>query len=32
LFRAYDAKAKGFESKSIPDAELLKELLYKIMH
>lgn len=32
LFRTYDAKAKGFESKSIPDAELLKELLYKIMH
>lgn len=32
LFRSYDAKAKGFESKSIPDAELLKELLYKIMH
>lgn len=32
LFRAYDAKAKGFESKSIPDSELLKELLYKIMH
>ena len=32
LFRAYDAKAKGFESKSIPDGELLKELLYKIMH
>lgn len=32
LFREYDAKSKGFESKSIPDAELLKELLYKIMH
>jgi len=32
LFRSYDAKAKGFESKSIPDAALLKELLYKIMH
>ncbi|HET9570092.1 MAG TPA: DNA polymerase III subunit delta [Bacteroidales bacterium] len=32
MFRAYDAKAKGFESKNIPDAELLKELLYKIMH
>lgn len=32
LFRAYDAKAKGFECKSIPDSELLKELLYKIMH
>jgi DNA polymerase III subunit delta len=32
LLRSYDAKSKGFESKSIPDAELLKELLYKIMH
>jgi len=32
LLRTYDGKSKGFESKSIPDVELLKELLYKIMH
>lgn len=32
LLRTFDAKSKGFESKSIPDAELLRELLYKIMH
>lgn len=32
LLRTFDAKSKGFESKSIPDAELLKELLFKIMH
>jgi DNA polymerase III subunit delta len=32
ILRLYDAKSKGFESKSIPDGELLKELLYKIMH
>ena len=30
--RTFDAKSKGFESRGIPDAELLKELLYKIMH
>jgi DNA polymerase III subunit delta len=32
LLREYDAKSKGFASRSVPDSELLKELLYKIMH
>jgi DNA polymerase III subunit delta len=32
LLRTYDAKSKGFESRSIPDIELLKELIYKILH
>jgi len=32
MLRAYDAKSKGFESRSIPDSELLKELLFKILH
>jgi DNA polymerase III subunit delta len=32
LLREYDAKSKGFGSRNVPDGELLKELLYKIMH
>ncbi len=32
LLRQYDAKCKGVDNPSIPDGELLKELLYKIMH
>lgn len=32
LFREYDAKSKGFRSPQISDGDLLKELVYKIMH
>ncbi|MEG1617671.1 MAG: DNA polymerase III subunit delta [Bacteroidales bacterium] len=32
LLRHYDAKSKGFQSTGVPDSELLKELLYKMMH
>lgn len=32
LLRIYDAKCKGVDNVSTPDAELLKELLYKITH
>lgn len=32
MLRDYDAKSKGFEYKSVPDSELLKELLFKILH
>ncbi len=32
LLRTYDAKSKGFGSPSIPSGELLKELVFKIMH
>jgi DNA polymerase-3 subunit delta len=32
LLRTYDAKSKGFASPSIPPGELLKELVFKIMH
>ena len=32
LLRTYDAKGKGVDNVSTPDGELLKELLYKIMH
>lgn len=32
LLRTYDAKCKGVDNVSVPDGELLKELLYKIMH
>lgn len=32
LLRTYDAKGKGIDNLSTPDGELLKELLYKIMH
>lgn len=32
LLREYDMKSKGFGSVSVPDGELLAELVYKIMH
>jgi len=32
LLRTYDAKGKGVGNISTPDGELLKELLYKIVH
>jgi len=32
MMREYDAKSKGFESRGIPDSELFKELLFKILH
>jgi len=32
LLRTYDAKSKGFETRSLPDSELLKELLFQILH
>lgn len=32
LLRTFDAKCKGVDNPSTPDGELLKELLYKIMH
>ena len=32
LIRNYDAKSKGFNGNSISEYELLKELLYMIMH
>lgn len=32
LLRIYDAKCKGVDNVSASDGELLKELLYKIMH
>ena len=32
LLRTYDAKGKGVDNPSTPDGELLKELLFKIMH
>lgn len=32
LLRTYDAKSKGFENSHVSDSELLKELLYKMMH
>lgn len=32
LFREYDAKFKGFRSPPTSDADLLKELVFKIMH
>lgn len=32
LLRIYDAKGKGVDNVSTPDGELLKELLYKILH
>ena len=30
--RTTDARSKGVGNTSVPDAELLKELLYKILH
>ncbi|MEN9917928.1 MAG: polymerase subunit delta [Bacteroidota bacterium] len=32
LLRAYDAKGKGVDNPSTPDGELLRELLFKIVH
>jgi DNA polymerase-3 subunit delta len=32
LLRRYDAKAKGVDNVSTPDGELLKELIYKMLH
>ncbi len=32
LLREFDAKLKGFASASVPEGELLKELVFKIMH
>jgi DNA polymerase-3 subunit delta len=32
LLREYDMKSKGWNSPGIPDSELLKELIFKIMH
>ena len=32
LLREYDLKSKGFNNVSVPDGELLKELMFKIMH
>ncbi|MDD4972151.1 MAG: DNA polymerase III subunit delta [Paludibacter sp.] len=32
MLRTYDAKSKGFESRGVADSELLKELLFKILH
>lgn len=32
LLRQYDAKSKGVDNVSVSDGELLKELLFKIMH
>lgn len=32
LIRTYDAKGKGVDNPSTPQGELLKELLFKIMH
>ena len=32
LLREYDMKCKGVDNATTPDGELLKELLYKILH
>ena len=32
LLRKYDAKGKGIDNASVSDGELLKELIFKIMH
>ena len=32
LLRTYDAKCKGVDNPSTSDGELLREMLYKIMH
>ncbi len=32
LLREYDLKAKGVESVSVPDGELMKELIFRILH
>ena len=32
LLREYDLKSKGVDNSSITDGELIKELIYKILH
>ena len=32
LIRLADARSKGAEGAALPDAEIMRELLYKIMH
>ncbi len=32
IFREYDLKAKGVEANAIPEGDLMKELVYKILH
>jgi len=32
LLRTYDMKSKGYEGTSTPDGELMKELVFKILH
>jgi DNA polymerase-3 subunit delta len=32
LLRIYDAKSKGIDNSSASDGELMKELVYKILH
>lgn len=32
LLRTYDAKSKGVDCQGVPDGELLKELIYMILH
>lgn len=32
LLRTYDAKSKGIDSNGVPDGQLLKELVYLILH
>ena len=32
LIREFDAKSKGFGNASLSDGELLKELVFKLMH
>ncbi len=32
LLRTYDMKSKGYEGHTIPDGELMKELVFKILH
>lgn len=32
LIREFDAKSKGFGNASLPDGELLRELIFKLMH
>jgi len=32
LLREYDTRSKGFGSASVPDGELLRELIFKILH
>jgi DNA polymerase-3 subunit delta len=32
LLRTYDMKSKGYEGHTIPDGELMKEMVFKILH